>query len=280
MRSYAYCKEYLPALAEILRKAGEIIRNAHRNAEAIGIREKAAEATHVNFVTAYDTQVQFFLKEQLLRLLPDATFYAEEAGEQNGNTAAGDCFVIDPIDGTANFIRDYRTSAISVALLHDGIPVLGTIYDPYGEILYTAVRGEGACRNGVPMHVSQTPADASLILIGTAPYYKEELGERTLSAIRALLLHCADLRRSGSAALDPAAVACGCMDGFFEARLSPWDYAAGALLITEAGGTVTDASGQPLRFDRPCSVLAGNACNYPTLAKLIQNSDSTEEKTS
>lgn len=258
-------------MEKILRDAGEIIKNAHRDKNTLGVLEKAAEAAHVNFVTRYDTQIQFFLKERLQLLLPDAAFYAEEAGEQNGNTQTGDCFVIDPIDGTANFIRDYKKSAISVALLHDGIPVLGAVYDPYGDLLYTAVRGEGAFCNGLPMHVSQVEADASLLLIGTAPYYKEACGEWTLAAIRTLLFHCADLRRSGSAVLDLAAVACGSMDGFFEARLSPWDYAAGVVLITEAGGTVTDACGQPLQFDRPCSVLAGNAHNYQTLLELLRS---------
>ena len=259
--------------ARVIREAGRIMLEADREGKdgegALGIQEKDDRQTHVNFVTLYDSRVQAFLTERFSSLLPEAGFLAEEDGASTGDTHKGLCFVIDPIDGTCNFIHDYRRSAISVGLLADGVPVYGAILDPYLDELFTAVKGKGARVNGKPIRVSARPLDRSVINIGTSPYYKERFGDFTVEAFRRLLFNASDIRRSGSAAIDFASVASGRIDGFTEALLSPWDYAAGSLLVTEAGGLVTQLDGSPIRFDTPVSILAGNSVNYNELRQLL-----------
>lgn len=260
--------------AALIRAAGQIMLNAHRaghdGEDALGILEKDDQETHVNFVTAYDSRVQTFLTDGLSRLLPDAGFLAEEDGASTGYTEHGFCFVIDPIDGTCNFIHDYRRSAISVGLLYDGVPVFGAILDPYLDELFLAEKGKGAFVNGLPIRVSGRTLDRSVIGIGTSPYYKERFGEYTVGVFAKLLRQASDVRRSGSAAIDFASLASGRIDGFIEALLSPWDYCAGAVLVTEAGGVVTQIDGSPIRFDRPVSILAGSPANYVGLKMLAQ----------
>ena len=258
--------------AALMRAAGQIMLNAHRaghdGEDALGIREKDDQETHVNFVTAYDSRVQTFLTDGLSGLLPEAGFLAEEDGASTGDTEHGFCFVIDPIDGTCNFIHDYRRSAISVGLLYDGEPVFGAILDPYLDELFIAEKGRGAFVNDHPIHVSDRTLDRSVIGIGTSPYYKERFGDYTVEVFRRLLSHASDVRRSGSAAIDFASLASGRIDGFIEALLSPWDYCAGAVLVTEAGGIVTRIDGSPIRFDHPVSILAGTTANFDALKKL------------
>lgn len=267
--------DFVRAASDLIREAGRIMLTADRSGQdgeaGLGITEKGEQNAHVNFVTAYDSRVQAYLVERLSALLSEATFLAEEDGVNDGNTERGYCFVIDPIDGTANFIHDYHRSAISVGLLLDGEPVFGAVLDPYFDELYTAVRGQGAFVNGKPLHVKQRALDESIIGIGTSPYYKDTLGKDTVRLFEALLYAASDVRRSGSAAIDFASVAAGRMDGFVEMQLSPWDFCAGCLLVTEAGGIVTQMNGQPLRFDRPVSVLCGGRKNYGQLKDVIQN---------
>lgn len=259
---------FLDELKNALYEAGEIMLSADRTSgEVAGVSEKGNPAEHVNFVTLYDKKVQAFLIERLGASLPEARFLAEEEGASSTDPSEGLCFVIDPIDGTANFIRDYGCSAISVALLAEGEPVLGAVYQPYADELFLAVKGQGTvCYAdhvdvGHPVHVSTRPFNEAIAVLGTAPYYKDELGGLTVRLFEAFLYQAADVRRSGSAAYDFCNLAAGRTDIFAEARLSPWDYAAGALIVTEAGGIITQLNGTPLRFDAPCSVLAaGKDC--------------------
>lgn len=240
-----------------MREAGEIILQAHGvNEDAGEIDEKAGTA---NFVTVYDVKVQNFLVDALKKLLPEAGFLAEEKDVHPEDAQNGFCFVIDPIDGTTNFIHNYRCSVISVGLLWNGEPYFGAVYNPYQNRVYSAVRGEGAFCNGKPMRVSERPLSHALISYGTTPYYKDTLTDAMFGLSRELFLAGGDIRRSGSAAFDLCMVASGRSDVFFEMRLSPWDYAAGMLLITEAGGWITRVDGKPIRVGEACSVLAGNA---------------------
>lgn len=266
---------FVKEAAALIREAGRIMLDARRSGrdgeDALGIREKDDQQTHVNFVTEYDSRVQAFLTEELSRLLPEAGFLAEEDDTSTGDTEKGFCFVIDPIDGTCNFIHDYRRSAISVGLLYNGAPIFGAILDPYLDELFTAEKGYGAYVNGQAIRVSDRTLDRSVIGIGTSPYYKEKFGDFTVNLFRSLLYQASDIRRSGSAAIDFASVASGRIDGFVEALLSPWDYCAGSLLVTEAGGIVTQMDGSPIRFDRPVSILTGNPYNYDALKVFAEN---------
>lgn len=255
-------------LIDTVRRAGEILLSTHGVHSDIEV--KPGEA---NFVTAYDVAVQKFLFAELSRLYPDAAFIGEEDDEDNfAALKAGRAFIIDPIDGTTNFIKDYRMSAVSVALCDKGEPVVGAVLNPYMNELFYAERGAGAIliRDGktVELTVSRCGLSESVILFGTTPYEKS-MHDRTFAVARTLFDHALDIRRSGSAALDLCSVAAGRGDVFFELRLSPWDYAAGMLLVTEAGGVITAMDGSPVRLDGRCSVLAGNPAAYAEALALL-----------
>ena len=235
----------------LVRQAGKIMLDADRS--SLGIASKEGKG---NFVTEYDKKVQDFLYKGLMEILPEAEFVGEE-GEKDEAAFKGYTFIVDPIDGTANFVRDNHASAISVGVLYDGEPHMGVVYNPYLDEMYYGKAGEGAFLNGKPIRVSDEPLENGIILFGTAPYYKE-LSEQTFRIMYDYFKTGLDLRRSGSAALDLCSIAAGRAELFFEVILSPWDYAAAALILKEAGGIITAIDGSTLRFDDRCSVLAKN----------------------
>lgn len=244
------------AVFSAMRKGGEIMRKAHDAADVeSGIIEKAGTA---NFVTAYDVLVQKTLIEELSAILPQATFFAEEKENAQEDTRSGLCFVIDPIDGTTNFIHDFKASSVSVGLLCDGKPLFGAVYDPYRDELYWAQVGEGAYCNGKKISVSSNDLPHALIGFGTSPYYKDEIAEESFALARELFVAGSDIRRGGSAAIDFCALACGRLDVFFEKNLSPWDYMASYVIITEAGGEMLTYSGSVVSFDQPSAILCVN----------------------
>ncbi len=239
------------SMMDLVRECGQLVKSADRRHLQVD-----AKAGRANFVTEYDRKVQERLRTGLLALIPNAHFIGEEDSSQTFSRN-GAFFIVDPIDGTTNFIRDYHTSSVSVALVVDGVAELGIVYNPYLDEMFTAKRGFGAVCNGNPLHVSSEPLENSLVIFGTSPY-SEELSEKSFRLAYAYFRQAVDVRRSGSAALDLCAVAAGRADLFFELSLSPWDYAAGALIVEEAGGIVSDADGGNLLYDRPCSVVARN----------------------
>lgn len=245
-------------IMQTVRECGQIIKNADRT--HLEIDEKEGEA---NFVTSYDKEVEAKLRFDLKRILPMANFIGEE-GEYDAFSNDGYCFIVDPIDGTTNFIKDYHASCISVALIRDGEPYIGVIYNPYLDEMYYAQKGCGAFLNNQPIHVSNKPLSKGIVLFGTSPY-NEELNRKSFDTAYYYFKQALDIRRSGSAALDLCAIAAGRAELYFELILSPWDYAAGALIVTEAGGTVTDIDGEAIRYDRKCSILACNK-DYPDIS--------------
>ena len=200
--------------------------------------------------------MQQILKERLLELLPNAVFVGEE-DDIHASIRKGMAFIVDPIDGTTNFIKDYHNSAISVGLTNDGKAYIGVVYNPYLDEMYTAERGRGAFLNGRPIHVSGNPLSEGVVLFGTSPYY-EELSRKSFQMAYAYFKRALDIRRSGSAAIDLCSIAAGRAELYFELRLSPWDYAAGALIVQEAGGVVKTVDGDEITLEKPCSVLATN----------------------
>jgi len=238
-------------MTEVVRECGKYILNADRS--AIAIDSKAGPA---NFVTEYDKKVQDLLEEKLMEIVPDAKFVGEEENSEKV-TEKGKYFVVDPIDGTTNFIKDYHVSCISVALIEDGKVQIGIIYNPYLDEMYWAQRGMGAYCNDKIIQVSNQPLSNGIVLFGTAPYY-EELNQLSFQMAYDYFKQALDIRRSGSAALDLCAIAAGRAELYFELRLSPWDYAAGSLIVEEAGGIVTTVEGEAISLDKPCSVLAKN----------------------
>ena len=268
--------ETIEQFNEIIHRAGELVLSARydtspaHSTSQLGVETKEGS---VNFVTKYDKEVQALLEEELSAALPGATFLAEE-DEPGANTGTGSgyTFVIDPIDGTTNFIKDYRMSSISVGLLYNGEPVWGAVLQPYTGDLYHASKGGGAYLGDRQIFVSNAKLDRSLIVFGTSPYQRETLGRKSMVAATELLMKTVDLRRSGTAAYDLCTLAAGKADGFFELSLSPWDYAAGGLILTEAGGIVTDIDGNPLpiRAGVKSSVVAGNHNNYIDILDIVR----------
>lgn len=237
------------ALLDIVRHAGEIIR---RRDEMV-VEEKEG---HANFVTTIDENVQAYLLDALSALCPQAVAIGEE--KINDELTDAKTWVVDPVDGTTNMIHDYRASAVSIALLENREPVIGAVYNPYTDEFFYAEKGKGATLNGAPIHVSDFPLDKALVAFGTSPY-NEELARVSLDMAYDFLRSAADIRRGGSAALDLAHLACGRHDVFFELNLKPWDYAAGALLVKEAGGAFEMPRLEGLDFSKNTAIFAASS---------------------
>lgn len=208
-------------------------------------------------VTAYDRKVQELLIERLSAALPGARFFCEE-NDRHDDLRAEHVFIIDPIDGTMNFVRGFHHSCISVAYMSRGALRAAAIYNPYVNELFTAVKGEGAQLNGRPIRVSDEALGQTLVCCGTAPY-ETRLADRTFDLMKKAFLAGLDIRREGAAALDLCSVAAGRAGVYFELGLSLWDYAAGKLIVEEAGGVCCTIDGDPLPLDpsRPTVVAGG-----------------------
>lgn len=241
----------------LMQEAGSILKE-RETAQDIVYEKKDGCA---NYVTEYDYRVQQFIKDGIRKLLPGCHFFAEEKdGECN---RAGDVTVyLDPIDGTMNYIYGCRECSISLAVAVNGCIQYAVAYLPYLGEMFEAQCGKGATCNGRPIHVSNRSTEESLIIVGTAFYYKQEIGKRVMDITAALFHVAADIRRYGSAVAEMCYVACGRAEASFEYRLYPWDYAAGALIVQEAGGKVSAMDGTPLSMDQPGSMLCGNPVVY------------------
>ncbi len=251
----------LETIIDIVRQAGEIVLSARDIGSRT--REKTSAA---DLVTEYDLAVEQFLKEKLPPLVPGSIFFGEEEAE-NADPSRGWAFIVDPIDGTTNFVRGLQQSAVSVALAKDGALEYGVVYDPYKNEMFSARRGGGAFLNGAPIRVSDRLLDQGIFAMGTA-LYRPEYFQRTMRLTEQLFRRSCDFRRMGAAALDLCSVACGRTDAFFEYSLSPWDYAAGSLIVIEAGGAASTLEGGPLSVSQRCSCWASNRVNRDILKEL------------
>lgn len=238
-------------ICALVKECGKVILSADREKMAVDIKSGVAD-----LVTEYDKSVQGQLQIGLKKILPEAKFIGEE-GSSDRLTDEGYAFVVDPIDGTTNFVKDYHMSAISVALLKGKEVVSGVVYNPYLDEIFYAIKGRGAFCNGKRINVSSQPINNALVLFGSAPYNKE-LFPKTLEILSEYFYKALDIRRGGSAALDLCYVACGRAELYFELVVSPWDFAAGKLLVEEAGGVVTNLEGEALSIEGKTSILAKN----------------------
>lgn len=211
-----------------------------------------------DFVTAVDIRVQSFLQERLLALDPRSQLLGEEQAWKVPDLDRP-TWVLDPIDGTTNLIHGYGHSAVSLAYVTGGRTAFGIVYNPFTGELYTAAAGKGAWRCGWPIRVSPAATlSESLCSAGTNPGCRRE-ADNAFGRMRALYDRCHDIRRLGAASLELCQVACGRLECYLENGLKPWDFAAGRLIVEEAGGTVTDLRGQPLSLTQYSSdVLATN----------------------
>lgn len=240
----------LDEIVQIVISAGKLILSAENIAE--GTESKTG---HRDLVTKYDRMVEAYLKTELLRLLPDADYLGEEGDDVSEPEAAEWLFIVDPIDGTTNFVTGYPNSCISVGLMHCGVMEYGVVYNPYTSEVFRAKRGAGAWLNDRPLRIEDRDLEHSLLMFGSALYYRD-LVPLTLRIFDEAFPKVQDVRRFGAAALDFCYLASGRAGVFYECRLCPWDYAAGSLIATEAGAVVTALSGAPLDYFHKCSVLA------------------------
>lgn len=230
---------FLSVAVAAARKAGTLILRQRGGLTQDDIGRKQAS----DFVTRVDRESERVIIETIRRRFPDHVFFAEESVKQTGGD--GYRWIIDPLDGTTNFIHQYPVFSISIALEYRGETIVGVIYDPLRKELFCAQRGSGAFLNSMPIGVSGIAEVRDALIATGFPFRRKDLTERYLHLFQSIFLRVSDLRRAGSAALDLAYLACGRCDGFFEIGLSPWDIAAGALIAREAGAVVTDFGGGP-----------------------------------
>lgn len=253
----------LEKIIKIVNKAGEIYRSAD---DDLGIEDKGSA---VNLVTKYDKRIQDFLFEALRKLIPDCQFLGEE-GDGNKELTDGYCFIIDPIDGTTNFIKGFQHSAISVGLAKDREMIIGVVLDPDLNNMFFAEKGKGAFLNGKPIHVSDCGIDKSLVLFGTCPY-EHELAHRTFALTEKVFYKAIEVRRGGSAALDICYVASGKADLYYEFILRPWDWAGASLILSEAGGKAYTFEKEPLDADKITSFVCGNDNSLRDFYEILQS---------
>ena len=246
----------LLAADKAARAGGEIVR-AHFGSPP-DVREKAPG----DWVTAADLASEAAVRAVLERETGLPVFGEEEGGER-----ADVGWLVDPLDGTANFLHGFDAVGVSIGLVSAGEPVVGVVYAPLLERIFCAVRGEGATRDGRPIRVSDRGADQAICATGF-PFRRHDRLPRYLAMFGAALARFEDLRRVGAASLDLCWTAEGVFDGFFELGLGPWDVAAGALIVREAGGVVTDWSGDHRAWLSSGHILAAPPLVHPELRAL------------
>jgi len=236
--------------ARAARSAGNVILRYMNRIDGLNVVEKQ----QMDFVSEVDKLAEAEIIKELRRAYPEHAILAEESGAIGKGPMT---WVIDPLDGTHNYLRGIPHFSVSIALLEKGVPIHGVVFDPLRDELYTASKGDGAYINDRRMRVTKRENLDGAMLATGFPFRQREHLNAQLDMTRALLGRAEDLRRSGSAALDLAYVAAGRYDGYFEIGLKPWDMAAGVLLVREAGGRICDFAG---RDGIPASgnIIAGN----------------------
>ena len=222
-----------------------------------------------DFVTAVDYASEKYVKAELERLYPFAAVMSEESVDGNFEPKEY-TFILDPVDGTTNLIHRYRQSAVSLGLVHNGEPVMGVVYNPFNNELFWAESGKGAYFNGNKMSVSEQ-ADFSkcVITIGTMPYLKE-YADKNFDMFKRIYIDAVDIRRTGSSALDLCYTADGRTEAFFERGLKPWDFAAGSIILREAGGSISGWQGEALDYFKEQSILANNSKIHEKMMEYLK----------
>lgn len=218
-----------------------------------------------DFVTKVDRTSEQIIINLIKKVFPNHSYLAEESGGERVNDY---CWVIDPLDGTTNFIRGFPVFSVSIALQYQGEVVLGVVHDPNRNETFEAVKGEGAFLNGKGISVSDNNALPSALISTGFPFRQKEHVDRYTEIFREVLHKAGDLRRAGSAAVDLAYVACGRCDGFFEFGLRIWDISAGSLIVKEAGGEVSGFKDDEDLF-KTGNIIAGNRYIFKPLKDII-----------
>lgn len=263
-------KPAVTLMVKAARAAGNVLLRNLSRVDALNVVEKGRQ----DYASEVDSQAEQAAVKELKRAAPDYAILGEEGGLQGKGRST---WVIDPLDGTSNYLRGLPHYCVSIALVENGEPQHGVIFDPLRNELFTASKGYGAVLNDKRIRVAERKAlEGALIATGFHPRERERAGAQ-LECTRQLLVQAEDIRRTGSAALDLAYVACGRLDAWFEAGVKPWDIAAGVLLVREAGGKVSDFKGAPTapmdaRGIDSRGICAGNVRVAEALQKVIVDS--------
>jgi myo-inositol-1(or 4)-monophosphatase len=244
----------------VAQDAGRLLR------DRVGTKIDVAHKGAINIVTDVDLASERLIREAIATQYPRHQVLAEEGGLAESRSEYR--WVIDPLDGTTNFAHGYPVFCVSIALEHQGETILGVVYDPMRDELFTAERGGGAALNNRPIRVSSTDSLMQSLLSTGFPYDIRTSTLTNLDHWANFAMNAQALRRDGAAALDLSYVACGRYDGFWELNLSPWDMAAGALIVTEAGGRVSDFSGGDFSSYKP-EIIASNGLIHDRMVEVI-----------
>ncbi|MBB5206794.1 inositol monophosphatase family protein [Chiayiivirga flava] len=248
-------------MVKAARAAGNVIMRNMARLDTLNVVEKGRQ----DYASEVDSQAETEIIRELRRAFPDHAFLGEEGGAVG---KARFTFVIDPLDGTSNYLRGFPHWCVSIGLLDNGEPLHAVIYDPLRNEIFSASRGAGAFLNDRRLRVgTRNDLGGAMIITGFPPRERARVAPQ-LDALRSVLGDAEDIRRTGSAALDLAYVACGRADAYFEAGVKPWDIAAGVLLVREAGGRCTDFGGGGNSFNNG-QIVAGNMKVCDALQKAI-----------
>jgi myo-inositol-1(or 4)-monophosphatase len=257
-------KNVIAVAQEAALKAGKILR------ENIGGTRKIIYKGDINLMTEMDMRSEREIVKTLSEAFPNHGIVAEE--ETDIQNDSGFTWIIDPLDGTTNYAHGYPCFSVSIALEQEGVIVAGIVYDPMREELFSAQKGQGAFMNGKKIYVSGIDTLMNSLLATGFPYDRKVSEKNNMNNFHDLLMASQEVRRDGSAALDLCCVASGRFDGFWELKLKPWDIAAGSLIVSEAGGLVTDLSGKQFNLHAG-EILASNGIIHKQMVMKLQDAE-------
>jgi myo-inositol-1(or 4)-monophosphatase len=257
-------RDFAAVAREAALKAGGLLR------ENIGGTRQVSYKGDINLVTEMDMLSERSVVDTLLASFPDHGIIAEE--DTSRGKASPFIWIIDPLDGTTNYAHGYPCFSVSIALQHEGKVIVGVVYDPMRNELFSAQKNRGAFLNGKEISVSSVDSLIKSLLATGFPYDRKESEKNNLDYFHDLLMASQEVRRDGSAALDLCSVAAGRFDGFWELKLKQWDVAAGTLIAREAGGTVTGLAGQPVGLDAG-EIVASNGKIHQHMIDILMNTE-------
>jgi len=252
--------QYKSFAVDLAQKSGALLKEMFNKTHNIHYKGE------INLVTEADKLSEDLIIEAISRNFPDHGILSEESPAITGTGEMR--WIIDPLDGTTNYAHGYPVFCVSIALENTGKVILGVVYDPMREEMFVAVQGEGAYLNGKKISVSDCSNLSKSLLATGFPYDIRESKENNLDHFNSMAINVQAIRRAGAAALDLAYLAAGRFDGFWELKLKPWDTAAGGLLVTEAGGGVSDIAGKKWNLQSP-SLLASNGLIHEQMIKVL-----------
>jgi myo-inositol-1(or 4)-monophosphatase len=258
-------RAYLTTALGAAFKAGDYLLEMNRKDRA---ELKIGAKGHNDFVTEADRTAEAIIIETISAVFPDHSFLAEESGLSHKANCAR--WIIDPLDGTTNFIHGFPVWAVSIALEINGRLEAAAVRDPLHDETFYAVSGNGAFLNGQPIEISKNTDFSKALLLTGFPFKAQHNLDIYLESFKKLFRMCSGIRRAGCASLDLSWLAAGRADGFWELSLSPWDMAAGVLLIREAGGIVSDLHGDPERFMQTGNITAGNKFMHSEIVRITK----------